>query len=239
MWIDRNRRYFVATARSRDDTEAYTRVRWTQNRHGPIRKNIEVQLPAVCATYFWAAGADDQQNRLRQYDLDLEKTIETNDWSLWMTSSLLRMCVSDAYMLYKGGRGNRSCIRPHDFFGFLDPSWWRIPMIWQVCDCAVPMQLPTKRILRSLRQVVSTNIWIPLVTFARTKTAKSQRGTGSFTHVVWSRSGFARDVERKVWWDTLLSHRYRSVLLSGAFGWETQCWWGQGLTTGQQTRVLR
>ena len=119
MWIDRNRRYFVATTGGMDEAETYTRVRWTQNKQGPIRKNIEVRMPAVCTTYFSAAGAIDRHNRLLQDDLDLKKTIETNDWSVRVNSSLLGMCISDAYMLYKGGRGTRSCMKPHKYFRLL------------------------------------------------------------------------------------------------------------------------
>ena len=119
MWIDRNRRYFLATTGGMEVADAYTRFRWNQTTQGPIRENIEARMPAVCAKYFSAAGAIDRHNRLRHDDLDLKKTIEKNDWSVGVHSSSLGMCISDAYMVYMGDRGARSCMQPHQFFRLL------------------------------------------------------------------------------------------------------------------------
>lgn len=57
---------------------------------------------------------------VRQDDLSLVKFFEVKDWSMMVNSSLLGICVTDAYLLYRGAFGSVSTKHGHDFFYTFD-----------------------------------------------------------------------------------------------------------------------
>lgn len=53
---------------------------------------------------------------MRKDDLTLEKAVEVKEWSMPVNSTLLRMCATDGYLLYRDGFGPSSMQSSHDFF---------------------------------------------------------------------------------------------------------------------------
>ena len=119
LWVDRERRYFIATAGSTHPGQMIYRERW--RRVGNVTKKVitETRITDVCQTYFSAASQIDRHNRCRQDDLKLEKKFEVHEWSMRVNTSLLAMCIVDAWLLYKGGQGSRDCMTPNEFYSIL------------------------------------------------------------------------------------------------------------------------
>jgi len=55
----------------------------------------------------------------RQSDLNLEKKFQVKEWSTRVNTSLLAICIVDAWLLYKGSHGNGSVMSPNEFYGKL------------------------------------------------------------------------------------------------------------------------
>ena len=121
-WIDRTRRYFISTAGVAALGPALECVRWREGDDGAYQKFVTVNIPAVAADYYGTDGMIDRHNRTRQEDLGLEKAFRVKDWSLRINSTLLEICVVDAYLLHEGGRGNRGFKCPKDFLLSLPPN---------------------------------------------------------------------------------------------------------------------
>ena len=58
-------------------------------------------------------------NRCLQDDLNLEKKFEVKEWSLRVNTSLLAICIVDAWLLYKGNCAGRDCMAPNIFYATL------------------------------------------------------------------------------------------------------------------------
>jgi Transposase IS4 len=116
VWLDRERRYFVATASSAADGKAYTRVRWRQLEDGPRKVEINVPQPEVSELYYSCCAAIDKHNRCRQADLGLEKKFQVKEWSFRVNSSLLAMLVVDAWMIYTGAVGDYKSMSQSEFY---------------------------------------------------------------------------------------------------------------------------
>ena len=101
---------------------AQERVRWREDDDGAYQKFVTVDIPAVAADYYGTAGMIDRHNRTRQEDLGLEKAFRVKDWSLRINSTLLRICVVDAYLSHEEGRGNRGFKCPNVFLLSLPPN---------------------------------------------------------------------------------------------------------------------
>ena len=72
-----------------------------------FKEQITVGIPKVCEKYYDACSQIDIHNRGLQDDLKLEKKFEVKDWSICVNSTLLGICIVDAWKLYIGFRGHR------------------------------------------------------------------------------------------------------------------------------------
>lgn len=119
LWVDRERRYFVTTTGTTIPGANIYRERWRRVDNESRRTMTETQIPEIAETYYLAASKIDQHNRCRQDDLKLEKKFRVREWSMRVNTSLLAMCVVDAWLLYKGNRGSRGKMSPNDFYSRL------------------------------------------------------------------------------------------------------------------------
>jgi hypothetical protein len=104
VWMDRDRRYFIASASSLEAGLPHVRTRWRQV---DIRLNAEaervqvtVQQPKACKTYYSACGKIDGHNRHRQATLMLENKLPTQEWSRRVNMTLFGMLVVDAWLAF-------------------------------------------------------------------------------------------------------------------------------------------
>ena len=116
VWVDRNRRYFVANTSSTLDGKLYTRTRWKQFHDGAPKVDMEVRQPEVAENYYGACVAFDQRNRCRQDDLMLERKLQTHDWSFRINCSILGIIVVDSWLLYAGECGWRAKLSRREFY---------------------------------------------------------------------------------------------------------------------------
>ena len=86
VWMDRDRRYFIASASSLDSGIPYSRNRWRQVslELDALPENVELTIPQPKATevYYRTCGVIDQHNRHRQDNLKTEKKLETKKWDM-------------------------------------------------------------------------------------------------------------------------------------------------------------
>ena len=71
VWVDRERRYFIATTDSMREGRPYSRHRWRQQQKvdsnaPPDRVEVTIPQPEVCETYYEVCAKIDQHNRHRQ-----------------------------------------------------------------------------------------------------------------------------------------------------------------------------
>ncbi len=92
VWMDRERRYFIATAGNLAEGTPYTRCRWRQVNRAPNaaseRVIMTIKQPQIAEVYYDTCGAIDRHNRYRQDDLQMEKKVETKDWSVRVNLSI-------------------------------------------------------------------------------------------------------------------------------------------------------
>lgn len=104
VWMDRERRYFIATAGSLAEGTPYTRCRWRQVSQDPNappeRITMTIKQPQIAELYYSTCGAIDRHNRFRQDDLRMEKKIETKDWSVRVNLSIFAMIIVDSWLVY-------------------------------------------------------------------------------------------------------------------------------------------
>jgi hypothetical protein len=98
LWLDRDRRFFIATASSTLEGFPYSRTRWRQLEDGPARVDLEVRQPELLEAYYSACAQRDQHNHCRQADLMLERKVRTHDWNFRVNCSLLGMIIVDAFL---------------------------------------------------------------------------------------------------------------------------------------------
>jgi hypothetical protein len=107
-WIDRDRRYFIATCSSLADGPPCVRQRMRQVDKTrvalPERQTVVVRQPVACSVYYGACSTIDRHNKCRQAYLQLEKKHKTTVWNRRVNMSIFGMCVVDAYMLMLGCR---------------------------------------------------------------------------------------------------------------------------------------
>lgn len=75
LWVDRERRYFVASSGSTLPGSTIYRTRWRKVGTTSLRTVTETAIPQIAETYYEAASQIDRHNRCRQHDLNLEKKI--------------------------------------------------------------------------------------------------------------------------------------------------------------------
>jgi Transposase IS4 len=115
-WVDRDRRYFIATTSCTLDGESCSRARWRQLEDRPERVELVVPQPQATEVYYTACAQIDRHNLCRQADLDLEKKVGTHDWSFRVNCTVLRMIVVDAWLVYSGGCGIRTRMDQRAFY---------------------------------------------------------------------------------------------------------------------------
>ena len=111
VWMDRERRYFIATAGSMEAGGPYQRTRWRQvnqeENAPPELVEMEIPQPKAAEIYYDTASSIDQHNRCRQDDLSIERKLGTKDWSKRVNLSILGMCVVDSWFVYRGCTGSQ------------------------------------------------------------------------------------------------------------------------------------
>ena len=104
VWMDRNRRYFIASASSLEEGAANIRKRWRQINPeadtDPERVELRVEQPKTCELYYATCASIDQHNRHRQDTLKLETKLETNSWDKRVNTTLFGMCVVDTWLAW-------------------------------------------------------------------------------------------------------------------------------------------
>ena len=115
LWVDRDRRYFVATASSTRPGTPCERLRWREQEGGAERVAVSVPQPEVAEIYYGCCAQIDRHNRCRQDDLKLEHKLRTHDWSQRVNISLLGVCIVDAWLLHSGARG-AAALQQSDFY---------------------------------------------------------------------------------------------------------------------------
>ena len=104
VWMDRNRRYFIASASSLAEGTAYVRKRWRQVNEeldaDPERVELRIEQPKASQLYYDTCASIDQHNRHRQDTLKLETKVETHSWDKRVNTTLFGMCVVDTWLAW-------------------------------------------------------------------------------------------------------------------------------------------
>ena len=99
IWMDRDRRYFIASALSLDSGILYSRNRWRKVSFelDALPENVELTIPQpkVMEVYYQTCGVIDQHNRHRQDNLKTEKKLETKKWDMRANLTIFLMIVVD------------------------------------------------------------------------------------------------------------------------------------------------
>jgi hypothetical protein len=102
MWMDRNRSYFIASGSSLEEGEEYIRNRWQQvdTAQNADAEMVELTVPQPKAAEecYSTCGSVDQHNWHRMDTLNIEKKIETKEWSRRVNMSILGMCMVDTWL---------------------------------------------------------------------------------------------------------------------------------------------
>ena len=110
IWMDRECRYFVASASSLDSGIPYSHNRWRQVslELDALPENVELTIPQPKATevYYWTCSVIDQHNRHCQDNLKTEKKLETKKWDMRVNLTIFSMIVVDAWLEYSLAMGS-------------------------------------------------------------------------------------------------------------------------------------
>ncbi len=105
VWMDRDRRYFIANASCVAAGTPYQRKRWRQvvqdRETEPESVELTVPQPKACEIYYETCAMIDRHNRCRQDDLQVERKLGTDNWAMRLNLSLFSMCVVDCWLVYK------------------------------------------------------------------------------------------------------------------------------------------
>mmetsp|Transcript_4815 Transcript_4815/g.5610 ORF Transcript_4815/g.5610 Transcript_4815/m.5610 type:complete len:265 (-) Transcript_4815:1764-2558(-) len=104
VWIDRERRYFIASTSSLIDGQPYSRTRWRQVNESsiaqPEKVEFSVQQPEPAEIYYDVCGKIDQHNRHRPDTLGIEKKLVTHRWDHRENLSIFAMIVVDSWLVW-------------------------------------------------------------------------------------------------------------------------------------------
>ena len=106
VWMDQDRRYFIASASSLSPAEDMRRSRLRQvedvdTNADPVVVDLAIPQPKASKLYYSCCAKIDQHNRSRQDSLDLEKKLGTQAWDMRANLGIFGMCVVDAWLCYK------------------------------------------------------------------------------------------------------------------------------------------
>ena len=96
------------------------KARW-KDEHGNMSMRL-IPRPDIISKYFSASNVIDMHNHARQYMLRLEKHWVTNDGYFRMITSVIAMCITDAWKAYKhhlGSKHRHKMIAIEDFVDIL------------------------------------------------------------------------------------------------------------------------
>ena len=119
VWMDRQRRYFIATASSLGAGTPYTRWCWRQvdpidTNADPTNLQLLVPQPRATELYYSACGIIDRHSRARQDTLRLEAKLETHVWSWCVNMTILGIIVVDTWLVYSQCTETQMCQK--DFY---------------------------------------------------------------------------------------------------------------------------
>ena len=110
VWMDRDRRYFVASASSLDSGVPCSRNRWRQVslELDALPENVKLTIPQPKAAevYYRTCGVIDQHNRHHQDNLKTEKKLETKKWDMRVNLTIFSMIVVDTWLVYSQATGS-------------------------------------------------------------------------------------------------------------------------------------
>ena len=110
VWMDRDCRYFIASAPSLDSGIPYSRNRWRQMslELDALPENMELTIlqPKATEVYYRTCGVIDQHNRHRQDNLKTEKKLETKKWDMRVNLTIFSMIVVDTWLVYSQATGS-------------------------------------------------------------------------------------------------------------------------------------
>ena len=120
-WLDRNRRFFIATVCGLGEGTEISRLRYRQVDENPEadpdQVMINVNQPLCVESYYDGAGAVDQRNRLRAAELRVDKSLATKDWSRRVNFGIWGVAVCDSYALYQQVvHADLRFSSPHEYF---------------------------------------------------------------------------------------------------------------------------
>ena len=90
-----------------------TKCEWTRARR------THSSQPQVVERYYGTCAQIDRYNSCRQDGLNLEKKLETKDWSFRVNMTLLGICIVDGWLLFTGGNGWRDHMCQRGFYEIL------------------------------------------------------------------------------------------------------------------------
>lgn len=80
----------------------------------PERVELRVPQPEAAELYYSSCARIDRHNRYRQDDLQLERTLQTKNWSMRVGMSIFGMIVVDSWLVYNGATETTETVA--DFF---------------------------------------------------------------------------------------------------------------------------
>ena len=107
VWLDRERRYFIATTSSLAEGSPvvwhqYCQIAIVETNKEPEKQEVVIAQPKAAEEYYAANDKIDQHNRFWQDDLMMERKLRTMDWDVQVNQTLLGMCMVDSYLLAQG-----------------------------------------------------------------------------------------------------------------------------------------
>jgi hypothetical protein len=104
VWMDCNRRYFIATGSLLAPGVPYNRLRWRQGDQAlntdPARVELTVPQPKAAELYCACCEKIDQHNWHRMDTLGLEWKLGSTSWALHVNVSVFGMIKVDAWLAY-------------------------------------------------------------------------------------------------------------------------------------------
>ena len=95
VWVDRDRRYFISNTSSLKPGMPYVREMPRQlddiPNTDPVNVDFDINKPWVAEIYYSRNSKIDKRNCTRQYGFQLEKKLQTKDWSILVNTSILGM----------------------------------------------------------------------------------------------------------------------------------------------------
>jgi hypothetical protein len=104
VWLDRDRRYFIATTSSLAMGDQVVRDRLHQlvkdKETPPERTEVNLTQPRATQLYYECAAKIDQHNRDCHATLGIERKLVTHNWAKRVNISILFICLVDAWKIW-------------------------------------------------------------------------------------------------------------------------------------------